>query len=192
MKEFFSIISALFVLANLFLYRKEAKNKKNNPNIIALGFWALTAIANCLIYGMIVQDVFKTLFLIAVVFANFIIFFTVIRSKKYLFLPRDIWIIIIVIFSIVFLAVFFDIKDMYIIMQIITTIPYVPLIIGIIQGKGKEPIVPWILNLVASSSALFSVLLEYSDYWSLIYPLRTVIVQIILLICIKKFTFVSQ
>ncbi len=186
MKEIFSIMSAFFVFDNLIWYRKETKNKKNNPNIVVLGFWVLTAIANCATYGIIVQDLFKSLFLIAVVFANFIIFFAAIRSKTYLFLPRDIWIIVLAIVSIICLILFFDVKDIYVIMQIITTIPYIPLIIGIMQGKGKEPLGPWVLNLVASLSALSAVLVEYSDYWSLIYPLRAVVVHIILIICIIR------
>jgi len=187
MKEILSILSALFVLFGLIWYSKETKNKNTKPNIVVLGLWIITAGINAITYLIIVQDIFKSLLLIAALIANIIIVTITIRSKNYLFLKRDLWIVGIGITVIACLILFLSVKDTHVIMQILTTIPYIPLIIGIVQGKGKEPFNAWFLIFISTLFGLSAILVEYSDYWSLIHPLRSIILQIAVMICIKKF-----
>jgi len=185
MKILFSVISVALIFIGLFLYGKETKNKKSKPNIIVLFLWVITALINLITYIIIVQDLFKSALLIATVVANIIITLITIKSQNYLFLKRDIWIVITAILSTCLLTTLLNVKDMHLIIQIITTIPFIPLLIGITKKQGKEPIFPWIIIFISTIFSLLTIIVEYSDYWSLISPIRSAAFQFMVIICIK-------
>lgn len=185
MKEFFSILSLLAIIIGLILYSKETKQKKNKPNLVVFLMLLLLAIINTTTYIIIVRDLYKSLFLIATVLANLLVTIVTIKSKNFLFLKRDLWIVAIGITCIFIMIKVFSVKDIHIIMQVATTIPFISLLIGVIKKDGIEPFYPWVIIFLSSIFALLTVLVDYSDYWSLIHPIRSMILQIILLICIK-------
>lgn len=187
MKEIFSILSVLSIIIGLFLYSKETKQKKNKPNLVVFLILLILAIINTTTYIIIVKDLIKASFLIAIVVANIIVTIVTIRSKNFLFLRRDLWIVAIGVICIVIMIKVFSVKDIHIIMQVATTIPFIPLLIGVIRKEGIEPFYPWVILLLSSIFALLTALVDYSDYWSLIHPLRSIILQIVLLICIKVY-----
>lgn len=187
MKEFLSFLSVIFVIIGLILYSKETKQKKNKPNLVVFLLLLILAIINTTTYIIIVKDIIKGLFLIATVIANMIVTIVTIRSKNFLFLKRDLWIVAIGIILIFIMIKIFSVKDIHIIMQVATTIPFIPLLVGVIKKDGIEPFYPWVIIFLSSIFALLTVLVDYSNYWSLIHPIRSMFLQIILLVCIKVY-----
>lgn len=169
------------------MYSRETKQKKNKPNLVVFLILLLLAIINTTTYIIIVKDLYKSLFLIATVLANLLVIIVTIKSKNFLFLKRDLWIVAIGVICIFIMIKVFSVKDIHIIMQIATTIPFIPLLIGVIKKDGIEPFYPWVIIFLGSIFALLTALVDYSDYWSLIHPIRSIILQIILLICIKVY-----
>lgn len=185
MKEIFALISFFLVITGLIWYSIETRNKKTKPNLLVLFAFLGVVMINTITYYLLVQDVFKTLPLLAGVVANIILLVITIKSKEYLFLRRDSWVFGIAIIFILILIFVFSVKDIHIIMQIISTIPFVPLLIGIAKSGGKEPFYPWLLILISSVFGLTAILVAYSDYWSLINPLRAIVCQSTVLIFIR-------
>ncbi len=180
-----AVISVLLMVIGMWWYSKETKKTKHRPNIVVLFLWALLAIVTAITYEMIVGDWLKSFLLFTGVAANIYVLVVLILHKNYLVLKRDILIISLGTLFIVGFVLCMNIKEVHIIMQIINTLAYIPLILGIMDGKGKEPLGPWIVILIASIANLITIVVSYSDYWSLIQPLRSILLQIGVIILIK-------
>lgn len=180
-----AVISVLLMVIGMWWYSKETKKTKHRPNIVVLFLWALLAIVTAITYEMIVGDWLKSFLLFTGVAANIYVLVVLILHKNYIVLKRDILIISLGTLFIVGFVLCMNIKEVHIIMQIINTLAYIPLILGIMDGKGKEPLGPWIVIFIASIANLITIVVSYSDYWSLIQPLRSILLQIGVIILIK-------
>lgn len=184
MKTLFALLSIIAVIIGLVWYRKETVNKTIKPNLIAILATLVFAVTNALTYLFIVKDLYKSSLLIVTILANIIMITIIIKSKNFLWLKRDFYVILACVICVVVLLVFTDTKNAHIIMQVAISLPFVPLIWGVLQKKGKEPLLPWFMILLATIFNMFVVLVEYSDHWSLVHPIRSGILLIILLLSI--------
>lgn len=189
MKEFMyyssALLTTILIVIGMVWYAKETKkNKKNIPNLLVIGIWQLIAIIMVYVYVVIVQDWFKSALVIAGALANIYVLVAIIKSGNYLFLKRDFLILIGCVVFLVVLSWTIEIKGIYVIIQIANTISYIPLLLGILDRKGKEPLKPWMIITLASVTNLVTILVHYSDIWSLIHPLRALAMQILVIICI--------
>lgn len=180
-----AVISVLLMVIGMWWYSKETKKAKNRPNIVVLFLWAALAIVTAITYKLIVGDWLKSFLLFAGVAANIYVLAVLLLHKNYILLKRDIVIIILGIVIATGFVLFMNIKKVHIIMQIINTLAYIPLIMGIMDDKGKEPLGPWMLIFIASIANLITIVVSYSDYWSLIQPLRSIFLQIVVICLIK-------
>lgn len=180
-----AILSVLLIVIGMLWYSRETKNKNAKPNFVVMILWTLIAIINTTTYYMIVLDVFKSSLVLIGTAVNIYVLIVIIVNKNYILLKRDIWIVLIGSVFIVFLVLFTDLKGMHVIMQILNTLVYIPLIWGIYDENGKEPFGPWFIISLATVLNLLVVLINYSDYWSLIQPLRSLFLQSIVLLLIK-------
>lgn len=182
---FSALISILLIVIGMLWYSRETKNKNAKPNFVVMVLWTLIAIINATTYHLIVLDVFKSSLVLIGTAVNIYVLIVIIVNKNYILLKRDIWIVLIGSVFIVFLVLFTDLKEIHVTMQILNTIVYIPLILGIYDRKGIEPFGPWFIIFIATIFNLFVVLINYSDYWSLIQPLRSLFLQAIVLMLIK-------
>lgn len=180
-----AIVSIVLMVVGMLWYTQETKNKNNKPNIIVLFLWALLAIINTITYYLIVDDLWKAGLSFTSVAANIYVLIILMLHKNYILLKRDILLVGIGIVVIMGFVVSMNIKEIHIILQIVNTLSYIPLIIGIVDNKGKEPLGPWVVIYVASIANLVTVFAHYSDYWSLINPIRSLCLQTIVIILIK-------
>jgi hypothetical protein len=188
MKTSLALMSAIVSIAGLILYNRAIKENQRKeggvrPNMVVLIMGILTAAANTGTYLVIVKDIAKSLLALVVTITNIIITYNTYRSKNYSFLKRDILIgsvatIIVVVIALSFLTI----KDIHVVMQVMATIPYFPLIMGIIQRKGVEPLIPWVFSFIGGLFWLGAVMVDYSGGWSLLYPLRSCILQILVIV----------
>ena len=184
MKEILSISSVVVMCIGFLWYSKKAKKNESKPNLVVISAWLLFAIINTITYIIMVPEWYKWLFQIIAIGANLWVLVVCILSRNYLSLIRD-WIIIacsIVVLTIIWIAK--DTKDMHIFMQILVSISYVPLLMGIVQRKGNEPIGPWIVLTLSVVLGLIPVLIQYSNVWSLIHPIRSIVAQVIVIVFI--------
>jgi len=184
MKTLFTSLSLIAVILGLVWYRNATVNKSIKPNLIAILATLVFAITNAITYLWIVKDLYKSSLLIVTILANVIMSTIIIKSKNFLWLKRDFYIMLSCIICVVVLLVLTDTKNVHIIMQVAISLPFVPLIMGVLQKKGKEPLLPWFMILLATIFNLFVILIEYSDYWSLIHPIRSGILLVTLLMSI--------
>ena len=180
-----AIASILLMVIGMLWYTQETKNKNNKPNIVVLFLWALLAIINTITYYIIVGDLWESGLSFTSVAANIYVLIILVLHKNYIVLKRDILIVGIGIIVITGFVVSMNIKEIHIILQIVNTLSYIPLIIGIVDKKGKEPLGPWVVIYIASIANLVTVFVHYSDYWSLINPVRSLCLQTIVIIFIK-------
>jgi len=189
MKEFIyvfsAILSVILIIVGMLWYSKETKKQNAKPNLVVMLLWTLIAIINAVSYYLIVTDNFKSSLVIIAVVVNIYVLVIIIVHKNYILLKRDIFITIIGVLIIACLLVFTNMKQIHIIMQILNTIVYIPLIWGICDRKGIEPFGPWFIILIATVFNLIVVLINYSNYWSLIQPLRSLFLQVIVLVLIR-------
>ena len=181
MKILFTLLSMIAILLSLIWYRKATVNKTAKPNLIAILATLVFAVTNALTYLIIVKDLHKSSLLIVSILANIIMSTIIIKSKNFLWLKRDFYIMLACVICVVVLLVFTDTKNVHIIMQVTISLPFIPLIMEVLQKKGKEPLLPWFMVFIATVFNLFVILIEYSDYWSLIHPIRSAILLVILL-----------
>jgi preprotein translocase subunit Sec61beta len=184
MKEIFAVISLVLMLIGTIWYDKETKNKKIKPNIVVFFAMFFINLLNAITYIFIVEDLYKAGLLITTGLSTVWIIIATMKSKNYLFKKSDIIFILLGSCATALLLIIFQKEYLHIIMQILITIPFIPLIAGIIKKEGKEPIYPWLLMLAAVVFNLFAVLVEYSGYWSLIHPLRSLFCLGLLIISI--------
>ena len=182
---FSALISIVLIVIGMLWYSEETRNKNAKPNFIVMVLWTLIAIINAATYYLIVLDYFKSSLVLISVAVNVYVLIVIIIHKNYILLKRDIWIVIAGSVFIILLVLFTNLKEMHITMQILNTIVYIPLIWGIYDRKGREPFGPWIIISIATIFNLITILVHYSDYWSLIQPLRSLFLQAIVLILIK-------
>lgn len=180
-----AVLSVLLMLIGMWWYSKETKKAKNRPNIVVLFLWAILAIVTAVTYELIVGDWLKSFLLFTGVASNIYVLVVLILHKNYILLKRDIVIIVLGTVLVTGFVLFMNIKEVHIIMQIINTLAYIPLIMGIMDDKGKEPLGPWMLIFIASIANLITIVVSYSDYWSLIQPLRSIFLQIVVMLLIK-------
>lgn len=189
MKEFiyvlFAVLSVLLIVIGMLWYSRETKKQRAKPNFVVITLWTLIAIINATTYHMIVLDYFKSSLALISVAVNVYVLIVIIVHKNYILLKRDVWIVIAGSALIILLVLFTSLKEMHVVMQILNTIVYIPLIWGIYDRKGIEPFGPWFIISIATVLNLFVVLISYSDYWSLIHPLRSIICQIIVMVFIR-------
>lgn len=181
----FTILSVVLIVIGMLRYSVETKKEKTKPNLVVISLWTLIAVINSSTYYLIVLDYFKSSLVLIGTAVNVYVLIVIIIHKNYILLKRDIWIVLLGSVFILVLLLFTDLKEIHIIMQILNTIVYIPLIWGIYDRKGVEPFGPWFIIFVATIFNLFVVLINYSDYWSLIQPLRSLLLQTIVLILIK-------
>lgn len=181
----FAILSVVLIVIGMWWYSKETKNQKAKPNFVVMLLWTLIAVINSATYHLIVVDIFKSSLVLIGVAVNIYVLIVIIVHKNYVLLKRDIWIVIVGSVFIFFLVLFTNLKEIHVIMQILNTLVYVPLIWGIYDEKGKEPFGPWFIIFIATIFNLFVILINYSNYWSLIQPLRSLFLQLIVLVLIK-------
>jgi len=181
----FAILSVALIVIGMLQYSMETKKEKTKPNLVVISLWTLIAIINSSTYYLIVLDYFKSSLVLIGTAVNVYVLIVIIIHKNYILLKRDILIVIVGSVFIIFLVLFTNLKEMHITMQILNTIVYVPLIWGIYDRKGKEPFGPWFIIFIATIFNLCVVLINYSDYWSLIQPLRSLFLQSIVLVFIK-------
>lgn len=186
-KEILSVLSIVSSLIGTWVYIK-TKRENAKPNIVVIFVWFIFAFLNAYSYYFIVHDYYKSASAFFAVIINGVIIFVTLFFKDYLFLKKDVYFILGIFASAATLFFVLDMKDLHIFTQIALTIPFIPLIWRIIQGKGREPFVPWLFYTIAVVFALGTVLVEYSDYWSLIHYSRALICQTIVLIIIKKYS----
>jgi carbon starvation protein CstA len=180
-----AVISILLMVIGMWWYSKETKKAKNRPNMVVVVLWAVLAIVNTVTYKLIVLDWWKSLPLFVSLAANIYVFVVIVLHKNYILLKRDLIIIMLGIVMVAGFVLSMSIKEVHIIMQIINTLAYIPLVIGIMDGKGKEPLGPWMVILIACIANLITIVVSYSDYWSLIQPLRSLFLQIVVIVLIK-------
>ena len=173
MKELLSVLCAISMLIGLIWYNRGTKNRTNKPNLLAILAFLVFAILNALTYIFIVHDWYKTSLLLTTIAANLWITIVMLRSKNYLLLKRDVYIIIAGLIVVVLMMYLIEAKYLHIIMQIAISIPFIPMIIGVLQKKGKEPFMPWMMMWIGTALKLGAVLVEYTDSWSLIHPVRS-------------------
>jgi len=178
------VLTVLFVAVGMYWYAKETK-EKSTPNFVVISLWALIAVANTITYAFIVADWSKWTLNIVGLLANIFVLGVILLHKNYILYKEDIMIIVTGILIVLVLIVFMNMKDLHIIMQIINTVVYIPLILRIYDGTGKEPFWPWIVISLGTVTNLVTVLLHYTDYWSLIHPLRSLVCQIIVIVIIR-------
>lgn len=180
-----AISSVVLIVIGMLWYSKETKRQKAKPNFVVITLWTLIAIINAATYHLIVLDYFKSSLVLISIAVNVYVLIVIIVHKNYILLKRDIWIVIIGSVCIILLILFTSVKETHVTMQILNTIVYIPLIWGIYDRKGKEPFGPWVVISIATICNLITVLVHYSDYWSLIHPLRSIVLQILVIILIK-------
>jgi len=180
-----AISSVVLIVIGMLWYSRETKKQRAKPNFVVMVLWTLIAIINAITYYLIVVDYFKSSLVLISVVVNIYVLVVIIVHKNYILLKRDIWIVIGGSAFIVLLVLFTNIKEIHVTMQILNTIVYIPLIWGIYDRKGIEPFGPWFIISIATIFNLFVVLINYSDYWSLIQPLRSLFLQAIVLVLIK-------
>lgn len=189
MKEFiyylFSAVSLLFVFWGMLLYGNDTKNKVSKPNMVVIIFLTLINIINSVTYILIVGDFIKGSLSIVGGFANIYVLVSMIRSRNFILLRRDLFVILICVALMTSLFWILNIKDIHLIVQVLNSIGFIPLFIGITDGRGKEPFLPWCLITLGTVCNIVTVSIFYSDYWSLIYPVRLLLFQSIILVLIK-------
>ena len=185
MKELISVLCVISMLIGLIWYNRGTKNKSSKPNLLAILAFLVFATLNALTYIFIVHDLYKASLLLTTIAANLWITIVMLRNKNYLLLKRDVYIIITGLIVVALMMYFIEAKNLHIIMQIAISIPFIPIIMGVLQKKGKEPFMPWMMMLIGTALNLAAVLVEYTDFWSLIHPVRSLFCMGILLISIK-------
>lgn len=186
-KEVFSMLAIVSSLTGTWVYIRMGKSDAKS-NIVVLFVWFIFSLLNAYSYSFIVHDYYKAASALFSVVVNAAVIIITLFFKDYLFLKRDVLLILVLfVFSVIVFFVF-DVKDLHILTQICLTIPFFILIWRIVQKKGVEPFRPWLFYTLALVFALGAVLVDYSDYWSLIHYSRALICQIIVLIIIKKYS----
>lgn len=180
-----ALLSILLIVVGMLWYSKETKKQNSKPNLVVISLWTLIAIINTVTYHLLVLDYFKSSLLFIGTAVNVYVLIVIIVHKNYILLKRDILIVIAGSVFIILLLLFTNLKEVHVTMQILNTIVYIPLIWGVYDGKGKEPFGPWMIISIATIFNLITVLSHYSDYWSLIQPLRSLFLQAIVLSLIK-------
>jgi hypothetical protein len=188
MKELLSILSVIVATIFYLTYAIKARKNETKPNLVVLSLWFLFAIGNAGTYLLIEKDYFKAALLIVTALGNGCMFWVIVQSKRFLLLKRDI--LITIVSMAVSTAILFGVfaligaNNMHLIIQVLVTLPFIPLIMGIVQEKGEEPFMPWVWYEISIALALSAVLVQYSDLWSLINYGRALVCNLILLIII--------
>lgn len=184
MKEFFTILTGITTLIGAIWYAVIAAQKQHIPNMIVVIGWLLAAIGNLVYNMLIVDDWEKAMMIISQLIANIIMIIVIYRSRNYLFRKIDVWISIICFITIIILCFFADNKTIYILTQIFVTIPFIPLMRGIAKDTGKEPIGPYVLLIIGAIFGTITNLIGYTDWWSLLHPIRAIVCNSIVIITI--------
>ena len=189
-----AILTAILLIIGSIRYVKETKaseqlnsedEEDNRPNLLVIGIWVLIGIAMAYIYTVVVyEDWFKAVLVIVGAIMNIYVMHAIIKGGNYILLRRDFFIFGACAFLMVFLCWKLEIKDMYVLLQIANIISYFPLVTGILDRKGKEPLKPWIIITLASVTNIVTVSVSYSDSWSLFHPIRSLVFQIFVIILI--------
>lgn len=188
MEIFFSIISAVVIFIGSIYYSNEGKKKRSKPNILVISSWLIFAAISVTSYILVeTKEWYKWLYQLSTAIANIWIFVAVLRSKNYTALKRDVFIILGSLALLIFIGIKIGSRDTHVLMQILLSIPYIPLIIGMIQGTGKESLGPWIVLTIGIILGVIPALINYSNIWSILYPLRSLVLQstviVLILLC---------
>ena len=181
-------------------YAKATNDPQNKPNLTIIILWFMLAILMTLTYKNILgydrpgndlsdnktlnDSWIKITPSIVALIGNGYILWYLIRNRNYIFLKWDILILILGIAISITLFLLMKFKDFHLLLQGINTISYFPLILRIAQGKGKEPLGPWVIMSLGTEFAILTVLHNYKDFWDVMQPTRALICQALVIVFI--------
>lgn len=179
-------LSSTILLISSVWYAKATHRYNNKPNIVVLISWAMISMFAVVTYKLLVPGWGKSVVPILGVVMNFLIVgFIVFVQKNYLLLKKDIIIMICVIVISSILAILIGTKPFHVLIQAISFGSFFPLVLRIIDGKGKEPLGPWLFMFIGTLLSLAVVSINYTDFWSILHPVRALLCQSIVLFAIK-------
>lgn len=173
METILLFLANITVLIVYFTYIKQVIKGSSTPNPSTWIIWFAVTLLNALTYDQIVDSSLKGLIAkLAAILMLIIMIYSLVKGKFSSLKKID----TVALIACVIIGIFWKTTGLVnianLLLQMILMIAFVPTIIGLIQGSGKEKPLPWILAVVAYVFQISALCLNLEgNYFSLVYPI---------------------
>lgn len=167
LSNIFGVLAAITALIAYGFYFKQAIKGQSTPNPSTWLIWFIAGIINSFTYFTVVRgNIWQSLFIVAVTFSVFIILLYALFKGKFTKIKS---LEIVVFLMALGIGIFWQItandRISNLLLQCIYVISYIPTVIGLIKGTGKEHCASWLTAVISYTFATFALLTNYPKDW---------------------------
>jgi len=171
--EILGIISGLLGIVVYGVYLRQVLRNESIPNPATWIIWVTVLIMNAFSYSIMVANWGKALLSICVAIMGSLLFLTSLIKGKFAKLEKLEYICLsLAVIVGIFWQITGDARLANIFLQAIFIIAFIPIWIGLLNGKLKEKYPPWVLAVICYSFNLAAIIIDWAGDWAqLVYPI---------------------